>query len=82
MMKTTDLVTALRCCEHNNCAGCPHTERCSEECIEEMMGAAADKIEELIDRCARHAEEVAVLKQRLNDMEVARAYGITKLWML
>lgn len=29
------------------------------------MGAAADKIEELVERCARYAEEIAVLRQRV-----------------
>ena len=63
MSKTTELVEALRCCEHNSCTGCPHTERGSE-CIGEVMGAAADKIEELTDRCARYAEEIAVLQEK------------------
>lgn len=65
MKKTTELVTALRCCERNSCTGCPHTERGSE-CISEVMGAAADKIEELVDRCARYAEEIAVLREKVN----------------
>lgn len=64
MVKIADLVAAMRCCEHNSCAGCPYTER-NSECIGEVMGAAADKIEELVDRCARYAEEIAALhKQR------------------
>ena len=44
MSKTTELVAALRCCEHNSCTGCPYAER-SSECIGEVMGAAADRIE-------------------------------------
>lgn len=63
MSKTTELVEALRCCEHNSCTGCPYIERDSE-CIGEVMGAAADKIEELTDRCARYAEEIAVLQEK------------------
>lgn len=63
MSKRTELVEALRCCEHNSCTGCPYTERDSE-CIGEVMGAAADKIEELTDRCARYAEEIAVLQEK------------------
>ena len=62
-MKTEKIAAALRCCEHNSCAGCPHTER-NSECIGEVMGAAADKIEELVERCARYAEEIAVLRER------------------
>lgn len=64
-MKTEKLITALRCCEHNSCAGCPYTERDSE-CIGEVMGAAADKIEELMDRCARYAGEIAMLQEKVN----------------
>lgn len=63
-MKTEKIVRSLRCCEHNSCAGCPYTERDSE-CIGEVMGAAADKIEELVGRCARYAEEIAVLRERV-----------------
>lgn len=61
-MKTEKLIAALRCCEHNSCAGCPYTEH-NAECIGEVMGAAADKIEELVERCARYAEEIAVLRE-------------------
>lgn len=64
-MKTEKLIAALRCCEHNSCAGCPYTEH-NAECIREVMGAAADKIEELADRCVRYAEEIAVLQEKVN----------------
>ena len=64
-MKTEKLIAALRCCEHNSRAGCPYTEH-NAECIGEVMGAAADKIEELVDRCARYAEEIAVLQEKVN----------------
>jgi hypothetical protein len=30
------------------------------------MEDAADKIEELVDRCARYAEEIAVLREKVN----------------
>ncbi len=70
MVKTTDLVAAMRCCERNSCTGCPYTERDSE-CIGEVMGTAADKIEELVDRCARYAEEIAVLREMLRRVPVA-----------
>lgn len=63
MSKTTELVTAMRCCEHNSCTGCSYIEHDSG-CIGEVMGAAADKIEELTDRCARYAEEIAVLQEK------------------
>ena len=68
-MKTEKLIAALRCCEHNSCAGCPYTEH-NAECIGEVMGAAADKIEELTDRCARYAEEIAVLQEKQRWVDV------------
>lgn len=76
MVKTTDLVTAMRCCEHNSCAGCPYTER-NSECIGEVMGAAADKIEELVERCARYAEEIAVLRERVEVLRGGERGGDT-----
>lgn len=81
MSKTTELVTALRCCEHSSCTGCAYTERDSE-CIGEVMGAAADKIEELTDRCARYAEEIAVLQEKVKwvDAEARQPeYGVSVL---
>lgn len=36
-----------------------------------MKGAAADKIEELVERCARYAEEIAVLREMLRRVPVA-----------
>lgn len=68
-MRTEKLIAALRCCEHNSCTGCPYTERDSE-CIGEVMGAAADKIEELVERCARYAEEIAVLQEKQRWVDV------------
>lgn len=66
-MKTEEIVRSLRCCAGDSCEGCPYDESCYEynaECIGEAMGAAADKIEELVDRCARYADEIAVLRER------------------
>lgn len=68
-MRAEKLIAALRCCEHNSCEGCPHIER-NAECIGEVMGAAADKIEELVDRCARYAEEIAVLQEKKRWVDV------------
>jgi hypothetical protein len=35
-------------------------------CDRDRMGVdAADKIEELVDRCARYAEEIAVLQEKV-----------------
>ena len=69
MVKTTNLVTALRCCasdEFDACRRCPLCK--AGYCFSWMKRAAADKIEELVGRCARYAEEVAVLRQTNEDL--------------
>ncbi len=69
MVKTTDLVAALRCCasdEVDDCRRCPLLA--AGDCFFWMKRAAADKIEELVDRCARYAEEIAVLRQTNEDL--------------
>lgn len=66
MVKTTDLVAALRCCasdEVDDCRRCPLLT--AGDCFFWMKRAAADKIEELVERCARYAEEIAVLQDRI-----------------
>lgn len=68
-MKTEKLIAALRCCERNSCeGGCPLIAEVG--CIERATGAAADKIEELTDRCARYAEEIAVLQEKQRWVDV------------
>ncbi len=66
MVKTTDLVAALRCCASDEVDGC---RRCplltAGDCFSWMKRAAADRLEELVDRCARYAEEIAVLRKRV-----------------
>lgn len=67
MVKTTDLVTALRCCasdELDACRRCPL--RTAGDCFSWMKRASADKIEEMVERCARYAEEIAVLREKVN----------------
>ena len=67
MVKTTDLVTALRCCasdELDACRRCPSLT--VGNCFSWTKRASADKIEELVDRCARYAEEIAVLRKRVD----------------
>lgn len=67
MANTTDLVTALRCCasdELDECRRCPALT--AGDCFSWMKRASADKIEELVERCARYAEEIAVLREKVN----------------
>ena len=75
MVKTTDLVTAMRCsCQAPTSS--PPCTTCAYRVVESLDGNeytgcdcdrmgmdAADKIEELVDRCARYAEEIAVLRE-------------------
>lgn len=72
MAKTTDLVTALRCCANNEVDACRRCPLCTTgDCFSWMKRASADKIEELVDRCARYAEEIAVLREKVKRVPVA-----------
>lgn len=77
MAKTTDLIAALRCSSsvpsaQLDCRTCAfHMEETVDgkdyagcEC-DRILVDAADKIEELTDRCARYAEEIAVLREKV-----------------
>lgn len=64
MVKTTDPVADLRVCRHGGCSACGH-DCGTAECIDHVIEDAADKIEELVDRCARYAEEIAVLREKV-----------------
>lgn len=77
MVKTTDLVAAMRCSSQAPTSSPPCTT-CAYRVVESLDGEeytscdcdrmgmdAADKIEELVARCARYAEEIAVLQDRL-----------------
>lgn len=94
MVKTTDLVAAMRCSSQAPvpfppCATCAYRvvelldgkEYTGCDC--DRMGMdAADKIEELVERCARYAEEIAVLqeKQKWVDAGVRQPeYGVPVL---
>ena len=76
MAKTTDLVAAMRCSSQAPTSSPPCTT-CAYRVVELLDGKeytgcdcdrmgmdAADKIEELVERCARYAEEIAVLRER------------------
>lgn len=87
MVKTTDLVTAMRCSCQAPTSSLPCTT-CAYRVVESLDGEeytscdcdrigmdAADKIEELVDRCARYAEEIAVLREEKR-MNVADAASV------
>lgn len=61
-MKNEEIVKTLRRCDVKHCTGCPLLSK--EGCIMVLKDEAADLIEKLTDRCARYAEEIAVLQER------------------
>lgn len=76
MVKTTDLVAAMRCSSQAPTFSPPCTT-CAYRTVELLNGReytgcdcdrmgldAADRLDELVDRCARYAEEIAVLRGR------------------
>ena len=79
MEHTTELVEGLRCsitpggpaddAACNSCAYCARETFGDEELMicdcERMAADAAARIEELTDRCARYAEEIAVLQEKV-----------------
>lgn len=74
-MKTEEIVRSLRWCgtgAEEGCGDCAFEPQCDEDavgCVGGLCDAAADKIEELVDRCARYAEEIAVLRERMRPYE-------------
>lgn len=80
-MKTEKIAAALRCSSQVpgpqlDCRTCPYH---MEETVDGVDYAgcdcdriavdAADRLEELVDRCARYAEEIAVLRERMRPYE-------------
>ena len=65
MVKTTDLVADLRVCLRGECSACGHG--CGNaDCLDRIVEDAADRLDELVERCARYAEEIAVLREKVN----------------
>lgn len=78
MVRTTDLVAAVRCSSQAPTSSPPCTT-CAYRVVETLdrkeytgcdcdrMGLdAADRLDELVERCARYAEEIAVLQEKVN----------------
>lgn len=78
MVKTTDLVAAMRCSFQAPTPSPPCTT-CAYRVVETLDGKeytscdcdrigmdAADRLEELVDCCARYAEEIAALRGKVN----------------
>ena len=66
-MRTEEILTALRRLKVETgslaCMGCEARTRCGIHGCR-IVRDAADLIEKLTDRCARYAEEIAVLQER------------------
>lgn len=79
-MKTEKIAAALRCSYQMpgpelDCRTCPyHMEEGDDyagcDCGR-ILADAVDRLEELVDRCARYAEEIAVLRERVRSYEEA-----------
>ena len=68
-MKTEELVAALRKCGSvgAGCDGCPfeNSGAIDEDwCGDALVRAAADRLEEYVDRCKRYADEIMELRER------------------
>lgn len=74
-MKTEEIVRSLRWCgtgTEEGCDDCTFEPQCDEDavgCVGGLCDAAADRLEELVDRCARYAEEIAVLREKMKPYE-------------
>lgn len=78
MVNAADLVAVMRCSFQAPTSSPPCTT-CAYRVVEFLDGKeytgcdcdrmgmdAADKIEELVERCARYAEEITVLQEKVN----------------
>ena len=69
-MKTEELVAALRKCGSigAGCDGCPFENSGAIDeywCGDALVLAAADRLEEYVDRCKRYADEIMELRERV-----------------
>lgn len=65
-MQTVEIVKALRLCAIDDCEKCNGVRyddkmRC---CTEALNLSAADRLEELLDRCKRYADEIMALREK------------------
>lgn len=77
-MKTEELMAALRQCEDAcaGCDGCPFKGSGiidDGQCVDALVRAAADRLEEYVDRCARFSEEIMVLREQQRWMPLTPA---------
>lgn len=74
MKNTNDVIRSLGACTGEDCQGCCYDFRAAggRPCVDEMLDDARDALTRMQDRCARYAEEIMVLRERL---EGAQKHG-------
>lgn len=90
-MKTEELVAGLRQCIGGGCEGCPFENGSAtdeEWCVSALVRAAADRLEEYVDRCARFSEEIMVLREQqrndpltLNELKEMHGEPVWVVWL-
>lgn len=69
MKNTTDIIRSLDICVGEDCRGCCYDFLTSENksCVNGMINDACTALTAMRDRCARYAEEIMVLQERLKE---------------
>ena len=88
-MKIEEIVKALRACNVMDCGNCPaglDLPLDGPTCYERLLPEAADALDQLLDRCARYAEEIAVLQEKTRWVpvterlpEVSNSWGVSDI---
>lgn len=70
MKNTNDVIQSLGVCAgEGGCGGCGFRDDLGGRCITELMLEAHAALTAAQDRCARYAEEIMVLRERLKEAE-------------
>lgn len=59
------LADLAHCSGDHSCELCNHCDNGNFMCIDNLAADAADVLQEYVDRCARYAEEVMMLREKL-----------------
>lgn len=80
--RTNNLLTDLRrCAEGASCHLCGHNDGEAFMCMSNLAADAADVLQEYVDRCARYADEIMALRERVKQgMRGDKYYEIWALW--
>lgn len=73
MRNTNDIIHDLSVCTcEEDCQGCSHLDDMDLGCTRILMAEACSALTRMQDRCARYAEEIMALRERL---EGTRKHG-------